>query len=522
MKLYQAFHKNRMQYLTLIAFILMLLLAISGLDRDDWMISLLRGLSVGAITFLVASGFSLIIGLMDVLNMAHGTLFMIGAYVGWTVVVRPDTFVDILPMALLFSAGLLVFTIWENLFGKVRLSKWAAKSLPFIGLGLTALVMYLSFPKYPITKWDVGNYANSAAKNAYDAGQGIFRLPAPKSFAENVSPALVLGGIFLAGVLVAFTLAAFKFSRQAKVVNRRTDSFRVLITSLMLVIFALVLHKYNTLITEFLFSLDNTWLFLIGLLVAFVTGALLGGLIEVSMIRPLYDRPVYQLMMTLGISTIGVEIVRSLWGLQEFTFPRPSIFSVQGGECPAQSWHDVFRNHCATIETLGGRVRVYNEIFVPILGIIVLIVVWLLLKRTRLGMIVRAGVQDPEMVQALGINVRQVFTIVFALGVGLAALGGIVGAPSIGLSTTMGGGLLLNMLIALAIGGLTSYPGAALGSLIVGLVQQFIIRYGQVGINLPFLEEAYKPSPPIVPAATLILMVIVLLIFPNGLMGKKE
>ena len=77
-------------------------------------------------------------------------------------------------------------------------------------------------------------------------------------------------------------------------------------------------------------------------------------------------------------------------------------------------------------------------------------------------------------------------------------------------------------LIALAVGGLTSYPGAAVGSVIVGLLQQFIIKYGQIGIPLPFLEEPFKPSPPLVPASTVLLMVIVLLVVPQGLLGRKE
>jgi len=152
----------------------------------------------------------------------------------------------------------------------------------------------------------------------------------------------------------------------------------------------------------------------------------------------------------------------------------------------------------------------------------VLIVVWLLLQRTRIGMIIRAGVQDSEMVEALGINVRQVFTFVFALGVGLAALGGILAGPSLGLSSGMGGQVLLLALIALAIGGLTSFPGAAAGAVLVGLLQQFIIKYGQIGINLPFLAEPFKPSPPLVPASTVTLMVIILLILPQGLFGRKE
>ena len=156
------------------------------------------------------------------------------------------------------------------------------------------------------------------------------------------------------------------------------------------------------------------------------------------------------------------------------------------------------------------------------MGLVVLLVVWLLLQRTRIGMIIRAGVQDSEMVEALGINVRQVFTFVFAMGVALASLGGVLAAPSVGLSNGMGTQYLLLALIALAIGGLTSFPGAAAGAILVGLIQQFIIKYGQIGINLPFLEEPFKPSPPLVPASVVLLMVIILLVLPQGLFGRNE
>ena len=137
-------------------------------------------------------------------------------------------------------------------------------------------------------------------------------------------------------------------------------------------------------------------------------------------------------------------------------------------------------------------------------------------------MIIRAGVQDSQMVEALGINVSQVFTFVFALGSALAALGGVVAAPAMGLSPYMGATLLLGALVALAIGGLTSFPGAAAGSLLVALVEQFIIKYGQIGIKLPFMDEPFKPTPPLVPASTVLLMVIILLLMPQGLFGRKE
>jgi branched-chain amino acid transport system permease protein len=230
----------------------------------------------------------------------------------------------------------------------------------------------------------------------------------------------------------------------------------------------------------------------------------------------------YVLMLTLGVNAIIIELVRTIWGAPEFTMHRPSVFAGTGEGCPAESLGAILQYKCSTIRVLGGRVRTYNEIFITVLGIVVLIAVWLLLQRTRLGMIVRAGVQDSEMVQALGINVQRVFTTVFALGVGLAALGGVIGAPSTGLTTTLGDSLLINILVALAIGGLTSYPGAAAGALIVGLLQQFIIKYGQIGINIPFMEEPFKPSPPLVPAMTVLLMVIILLVMPQGLFGRKE
>ena len=201
--------------------------------------------------------------------------------------------------------------------------------------------------------------------------------------------------------------------------------------------------------------------------------------------------------------------------------PKPAIFNGRGEGCPGEGFGGLFSG-CATTEMFGARVRTYNEMFVILVGIIVLVSVTLLIKKTRMGMIIRAGVQDPEMVQAMGINVRRVFTLTFALGVALAALGGVVAAPSIGLSTGMGGLFLLLALIAMAIGGLTSFPGAAVGALIVGVVQQLVIKFGQIGINLPWLEEPFKPSPALVPASVILIMVVVLLVLPGGLLGKSD
>ena len=202
--------------------------------------------------------------------------------------------------------------------------------------------------------------------------------------------------------------------------------------------------------------------------------------------------------------------------------PRPALFAGTGEGCPATSLGDLFQYQCSTIEMFGTRIRTYNEIFIPLVGVLVLVGVSLLLKRTRIGMTIRAGVQDPDMVESLGINVRGVFTLVFGLGVALAALGGVLAAPATALSLDMGSRFLVAALIALAIGGLTSFPGAAVGALVVGLLQQFIIKYGQVGIDLPFLSEPFEPSPALVPAMTVLAMVVILIILPGGLLGRAH
>ncbi len=509
--------KNLVLWLTLLVLTIFFVTAARGMETKDWVITLLRGLSVGAVTFLVASGFSLIFGLLDVLNLAHGTLFMIGAYIAWSVYVRPDTFIDFLGPALLLTSGFTLSKLWMRLSKRMQVKRRAIRILPWAGLLLSAFILSYILPRYPISIWDAGSYAQSPVTFSFMASQGLLVLPPEMTF-DAISPIMAALGLFLAGSLVAFSLSLFSKSGQIASKLRWQDFIGFAFT----LGFGLIVVFANNALTLSLTRLDTTWLFFISIIVATLSGALLGGLMESTLVRPLYSRPIYQLMLTLGMSAIGIEIVRSIWGRPEFLMPKPSLFNGTGEGCPATSLAGWAQNHCSTIFLFDGRVRVYNEIFIPIVGLVVLIAVWTLLQRSRIGMIIRAGVQDSEMVEALGINVRRIFTLVFSLGVGLAALGGALAAPSMGLSNAMGESLLLNALIALAIGGLTSYPGAALGSLLVGLLQQFIIKYGAIGIPIPFTEIIFKPSPPLVPASTVLLMVIILLILPNGLLGKKE
>ncbi|MEM9773123.1 MAG: hypothetical protein AAF902_00990 [Chloroflexota bacterium] len=515
----EALKKNRTQLITLAVLAFLFFTAIQGMETKDWVITVLRGLSVGAVTFLVASGLSLILGLMDVLNLAHGEMFMVGAYVGWTVFVRPDTVVDVIPPLALLCVGLFLIPVWRVLWARWANTEWKHWAIPAGVLLVGLAILSQTMTRFPITIWDPEQFAISPGTFALSASQGNLQIPAAVVFESSAIVAII--GTLLGGMLVGLAITIFQMQQQSGMVSPTIPSQPLIIAG-SVGLFGLLVHWLNTPVTNLIVNMPNTGRFFLAMLVATLVGGAIGWLIERSLIRPLYDRPIYQLMLTLGLAFISVEIVRAIWGRPEFTMPKPDIFTGSGDFCPATNIGDLIAYNCSTILLFDGRIRTYNEVFVIAVGVVVLIAVWILLQRTRIGMIIRAGVQDSEMVEALGINVRQVFTFVFALGVALATLGGVLAAPSMGLSTAMGGQLLLLALIALAIGGLTSFPGAAAGAVLVGLLQQFLIKYGQIGIDLPFLAEPFKPSPPLVPSSTVMLMVIILLVLPNGLFGRNE
>ncbi|MCP4357154.1 MAG: hypothetical protein GY796_03935 [Chloroflexi bacterium] len=513
----EALKTNRIRITTFVVLALIFVAAVQGMETKDWVITILRGLSTGMLIFLVASGLSLIFGLMDVLNLAHGELFMLGAYVGWAVFVRPDTFVDVMPMALFLAVGFMLMSLWRAILSRMTLSPRAWRVWPWLALLLALAALWLSAANYPISIWNNEVYAESPITFSVALSQGNLVLP---EMGTNIGLTLVsLVGVLIGSCLLALTVVGFEVRQQPGVIRRDLNR-RSIVTAVILTIIGLVFLFFNDALTAVLLEMSTTWRFFLAMGVALLLGFVLGAMIEATLIRPLYDRPIYQLMVTLGLGFILIEVVRAIWGRPEFTMPKAALFAGSGDGCPARSIGDLLVHQCTTMVLFDGRIRTYNEIFIIVVGLIVLLLTWLILQRTRIGMIIRAGVQDSEMVEALGINVRLVFTFVFAMGVGLASLGGILAAPSVGLSADMGTRFLLLALIALAIGGLTSFPGAAVGSILVGLLQQFIIKYGQIGISVPFLAEPFKPSPPLVPASVVLLMVIILLLLPNGLLGR--
>jgi branched-chain amino acid transport system permease protein len=269
----------------------------------------------------------------------------------------------------------------------------------------------------------------------------------------------------------------------------------------------------------FLLGLSSDLRFLLALIAGAVVGALVGVAIETVLIRPFYGNPVTQLVLTLGLSIVMIDLIELIWG-EEGNPPMqpPSFFSEA---CRSESLFAWFSENCRSIDVLGRAFPTYR-LFIIAVGVLVFIAVGLLLQRSRIGMIIRAGVQDSEMVQALGINVRLVFTFVFALGSSLAALGGVIVAPFLGVYPAMGGIFQLQAFIAVVIGGMGSYAGAAVGTLLLGLARAFGDHFVAAGIDLPFLETALKGSPAIAQASSVLIMAIVLLVRPAGIFGKKE
>jgi branched-chain amino acid transport system permease protein len=222
-----------------------------------------------------------------------------------------------------------------------------------------------------------------------------------------------------------------------------------------------------------------------GLLVAPIMIGVFGMAIEYVLIRPLYGRSIDDpLLLTFGLSYVLVEGVRIVFGSDGIPFPTPSLLT-------------------GVVDLGVGFFPIYR-IFV--IGIVLLIVVllWLGLEKTKFGLIVRAGARDPTMMKVLGVDISKVWLLVFGLGVGLAALGGVLSGPMRSVNPEMGALVLAEAFVVTVIGGLGSLVGAIIAGLLVGVV---------ISMTALFAPEM----------ATIVmfaLMAIVLLIRPQGLFGK--
>lgn len=226
--------------------------------------------------------------------------------------------------------------------------------------------------------------------------------------------------------------------------------------------------------------------FWIGLLVVPLLVALLGVALEMGCLRWLMPaEPLSQLLLTYGWVLILGDLVKLVWGATNHSVPRPPGFD-------------------GAVTLWGHGFPSYSLYIVLPCGIITMLGTYGLLHHTRLGRLIRAATQDREMLGALGVNVRRLYTGVFALGAWLGGLGGVLAAPMRAVSPGMDTDLLLDAFSIVVIGGLGSLAGTALGALIFGLLRSFGL------LLLPQYETLF----------IFLLMAVILIVRPQGLLGQ--
>ncbi|WP_226671220.1 branched-chain amino acid ABC transporter permease [Metabacillus litoralis] len=230
----------------------------------------------------------------------------------------------------------------------------------------------------------------------------------------------------------------------------------------------------------------TTGSFLAGIVGAIVTGLILGYVTERFIIKPVYGNHVQQILITLGLMLVLSEMLKVLWG--------PNQLAAQAPDYLSGSWQ------------LGDVTIIKYRAFIILIGFLVFGIIYFILKNTRIGLIVRAGVMNKEMVQALGINIKKVFMLVFMVGAAMASLGGILHAPYSGvIYAEMGMDFGILAFIVVVIGGMGSIPGSLFAAILVGLSGAFMTYY------VPDLSLAVN----------MLLMAIVLVFRPQGLFGLK-
>lgn len=214
--------------------------------------------------------------------------------------------------------------------------------------------------------------------------------------------------------------------------------------------------------------------------------ALVGLIVERILIRPLYSRdPLYSLLLTFGLAFVIQDSVRYIWGAQGLPLKVPS--ALQSSLSP-------------TLFFLTGY-----RVFMVVLVAVTVAILFIILKKTRLGMRIRAGTLDLEMVSALGVDVRILRNLNFGLGIFFAGLAGVLAAGMLGLTPTIGDGLIMPSFVAVIVGGLGSLVGTLFGGILIG------VATGVVTVFFPSASEA----------AIYVMMALVLLIRPHGLFGEE-
>ncbi len=230
---------------------------------------------------------------------------------------------------------------------------------------------------------------------------------------------------------------------------------------------------------------ERTGSWVLAVFAGFLSAAVLGLLMQLLVFRHMQGQDLRQTLVTIGLSIVLADVALWIWGAEIYTFDPPAWI------------------YGSTTLPLVDKFPTYR-LFVLLASILIGVGLWLLLARTRIGMMIRAGVDDRGMLSASGVNVQRVFALTFAIGAGLAGLAGVVGGTALSVSPGEDTRYLLASLVVVIVGGMGSVVGAAIGAMLIGLAEQFGL--------------AYAPTYSVV--FTFVIMVIALAFKPRGLMGK--
>ena len=232
------------------------------------------------------------------------------------------------------------------------------------------------------------------------------------------------------------------------------------------------------------YQATGNWL--LALVAGGLVGGLLGLLLETGFLRHLYKTPANQVLLTIGIINILQNVTEWIWGGYGAGIPKPAF--LQG------------------FLTLGEGVTIqYYRFFIIAFGAVIAVALYLMQEKTKVGAMVRAGMDNSEISGTLGINSRSIFLFVFVLGSFIAGLSSMVGGMLDDITSMTGWNILLSSIIVVVVGGTGSIPGALLGGLTIGLVEQF----------------GYAYLPGFAPYIKYIVLIVILVVRPQGFMGRK-
>jgi len=243
-------------------------------------------------------------------------------------------------------------------------------------------------------------------------------------------------------------------------------------------------------------ELTGSWL--LSFVAAFVVVGMVGIVLQYVVFRRMEGEDLRQTLVTIGISIVAADLMLWIWGGDFYQLLTPAWLS---GPVELPFVTSVHRSTGELIFLTYPIVRLVILVAAVVLGV----GMWLVLTRTRIGMIIRAGVDDREMLQATGVPIQLVFVGVFAFGAGLAGIAGVVGGTFQSLAPGEDTRFLLASLVVVIVGGMGSIPGAALGALLIGLSEQF--------------GSVYMPTYAVV--WTFLIMVLVLAFRPQGLLSVR-